>query len=147
MVLCASRLCSDVEELVLLPVRRDVAGLCMFYKLYHNLSHPLNDVVFAPTRRLRHTRAAVLAHDFEVQLLRYRTAQFERCFVTLWVSYGILCLVRFLIVVVWMGLSAPPIGGWLVVFNSYGVQVLWGLFLEQFIGHVLSPLCLFAVFK
>ena len=78
---CASRLCSDVEDLVLLPVRRDVAGLCMFYKIYHNLSHPLNDVVFAPTRRLRHTRAAVLAHDFEVQLLRCRTAQFERCFV------------------------------------------------------------------
>ena len=34
--------------------------------------------------------------------------------------------------VVWMGLSAPPIGGWLVDFNSYGVQVLWGLFFEQF---------------
>ena len=65
----------------MLPVRRDVAGLCMFYKIYHNLSHPLNDVVFAPTRRLRHTRAAVLAHDFEVQLFRCRTAQFERCFV------------------------------------------------------------------
>ena len=34
--------------------------------------------------------------------------------------------------VVWMGLSAPPIGGWLVDFDSCGVQVLWGLFFEQF---------------
>ena len=55
-------------------VMLDVAGLCMFYKIYHNLSHPLNDVVFAPSRDLRHTRATVVAHDFEVQMLRCRKA-------------------------------------------------------------------------
>ena len=70
-------------------------------------------------------------------ILKYSCLDVERrslsvALLTLWVSYGILCLVRFLIVVVWMGLSAPPIGGWLVDFNSYGVQVLWGLFFEQF---------------
>ena len=76
----ASTLCSS-EDLVDLSVRRDVAGLCMFYKIYHNLHHPLNDVVSAPLRRVRQTRAAEMAHDFEVRPLKCRTAQFERCFV------------------------------------------------------------------
>ena len=84
-------------------------------------------------------------------ILRISCLDVEQCslsvaLLTLWIGCGIICLVRFLVVVVWMGLSAPPIGGWLVDFKSYGVQVLWGLLFEQFIGHVLSPLCLLAVF-
>ena len=46
-----------------LSVRRNVAGLCAFYKIYHNLRHPLNDNS-APSKRVILTRAAVIAHGF-----------------------------------------------------------------------------------
>ena len=50
-------------------------------KIYHNLRHPLNDVVSSYLRRIRQTRAAEITHDFVMQLFKCRTEQFERCFV------------------------------------------------------------------
>ena len=62
-------------------LRRDVAVLCMFYKIYHNHRHPLHSAVCVPPRRSRLTRAQVAAHGFEVGLSRCGTVQFQRCFV------------------------------------------------------------------
>ena len=76
----ASELCG-VDVLVSLSHRRDVAGLCMFYKIYDNALHPLNSSVQIAPRRLRATRAGVNAHCFEVDLCRFRTVQFGRSFV------------------------------------------------------------------
>jgi len=76
----ASHLCG-VDELVSLPHRRDVAGLCMFYKIYHNHRHPLNSAVCVPPRRSRVTRAQVAAHVFEVDLVRCGTVELQCCFV------------------------------------------------------------------
>ena len=76
----ASVMCG-VNELLSLPLLRDVAGLCMFYKIYHILKRPLNSAICVPPRRLRLTRALVAAHRFEVGLARCATVQFGRCFV------------------------------------------------------------------
>lgn len=76
----SSRLCGEVD-LVALDLRRNVAALCVFYKIYNNANHPLCDVVSLPSTRQRLTRAAVNANRHEVGVLRCRTVQFGRCFV------------------------------------------------------------------
>jgi hypothetical protein len=76
----AARLCGG-GDLVSLNLRRDVAALCIFYKIYNNANHPLCEVVTLPPTRRRFTRAAARAHRHEVGVVRCRTVQFGRCFV------------------------------------------------------------------
>jgi len=87
-VRCISELCGgvvpllqDVPDLVSLAHRREVAGLCMYYKIYNNHSHLLNGVTRVAPRRSRFTRAGDRAHLYEVELPRFRTVQYGRSFV------------------------------------------------------------------
>ena len=60
--------------------RRRVLGLSMLYKFNSNSNHCLlSELPFASTR-VRHTRAAAVAHPLEFEVSRFRTSQFARSF-------------------------------------------------------------------
>ena len=68
--------------------RRQVASLCMFFKIFHNEEHPVRShfpPLFVPTR---FTRRIAALHDFVLTAPRFRTVQYSRSFVpasvTLW---------------------------------------------------------------
>ena len=66
--------------------RRDVASLCMFYKIVERPGHPVGSYVPAPFIPRRHTRFAVNRHSRTFDAVRCRTVQFSRCFVPVCVS-------------------------------------------------------------
>ena len=60
--------------------QRQVAALCMLYKVNLNSNHCLfSELPFASVK-VGHTRAAAVAHPFEFEVSRCRTSQFARCF-------------------------------------------------------------------
>ena len=68
--------------------RRRIASLCMFYKIYHNASHPVRQhypPLLVPTRI---TRLTISMHDYVLSAPRCKTLQYSRSFVpaclTLW---------------------------------------------------------------
>ena len=61
--------------------RRQVASLCMFFKIFHNGDHPVRShypSLFVPTRL---TRRAAALHDFVLLAPRCKTVQYSRSFV------------------------------------------------------------------
>ena len=74
-----SRLCPD-QILKPLNHRRCVAGMCMLYKIHINPKHCLYGELPPACQRVRHTRAAAVAHPCELEVQRCRTSQFGRCF-------------------------------------------------------------------
>ena len=74
-----SRLCPDQ---ILKPHnhRCSVAGMCILYKIHSNPKHCLYGELPPACQRVRHTRAAAVAHPCELEVPRCRTAQFRRCF-------------------------------------------------------------------
>lgn len=70
-----ARLCSD-QILAPLDHLRQVAGLCMLYKVNYNSIHCLYGELPSASQGVRRTRAAVAAHRFEVDDLRCRTSKF-----------------------------------------------------------------------
>ena len=76
----AERLCPG-QSFDSLGLRRRVASLCMLYKVFNNPDHYLYSRLPPLAVRGRHTRAAVAAHDFELEVCRCRTVQFGRSFV------------------------------------------------------------------
>ena len=74
-----SRLCPD-QILKPLNHRRCVAGMCMLYKIHSYPKHCLYCELPPACQRVRHTRAAAVAHPCELEVPRCRTSQFGRCF-------------------------------------------------------------------
>ena len=60
--------------------RRDVAGLCMLYKVLHRDDHPLLSYVPPPYVVQRRTRFALERHSRCREEVRWRTSQFGRSF-------------------------------------------------------------------
>ena len=61
--------------------RRDVASLCMIYKIRANSEHSVNQWMPPPFVPGRLTRGAVAAHEQSVSLWRAKTSQIARTFV------------------------------------------------------------------
>ena len=74
-----SRLCPD-QILKPLNHRRFVAGMCMLYKIHSNPKHCLYGELPPACQRVRHTRAAAVAHPCDLEVPRCQTSQFGRCF-------------------------------------------------------------------
>ena len=74
-----SRLCPDQIPKPL-NHRRCFAGMCMLYKIHSNPKHCLYSALPPACQRVRHTRAAAVAHPCELEVPRCRTSQFGRCF-------------------------------------------------------------------
>ena len=60
--------------------RRDVASLCVFYKIMNNEYHPLSRFVPPPYVPARRTRQAEAAHRFALQIPRYASEHHSRSF-------------------------------------------------------------------
>ena len=71
--------------LALLDHRRLVAWLCMLYKDYDNSVHCLYGQQPAASKSVRHTPAAVTAQRYVLDVLRCRTSQFARYFLSAYV--------------------------------------------------------------
>ena len=76
----ASFICGD-GDLCDLYHRRDVAALCMLYKIWSNSLHPLCAMLPAPFVARRVTRGAVSAHCNTFDVPFCRTQQFQRTFI------------------------------------------------------------------
>ncbi len=61
--------------------RRSVSALCMFYKIWSNNLHPLNEMLPAPFVAGRVTRGAASAHRNVLSIPVCRTSQFKRSFI------------------------------------------------------------------
>ena len=60
--------------------RRNVAALCMLYKVNSNSKHCLISELPSASVRVRHTRAAAAYHPLEFEVSRRNTSQFARRF-------------------------------------------------------------------
>ena len=80
-------LCTEAD-LVNLAHRRSVGALCLLYKIFMNSDHPFHTFLPELYVPVRSTRYATIAHRHSLQPIRFRTAQFGRCFlpstVSLW---------------------------------------------------------------
>ena len=61
--------------------RRNVASLCMFYKIRGNQSHSVHSLIPPARGARRATRGALAAHSLSLEMPRARTEQFSRSFV------------------------------------------------------------------
>ena len=74
----AEALCGR-RTLCCLDHRRRVSVLCMLYKIFQNVAHPLNSLL-TPFVYARLTRAAVAAHEYCLTRPRHCTEQYRRSF-------------------------------------------------------------------
>ena len=79
-----ARPCPD-KILAPLHHRRRVAGLCMLRNAYYKSIHCFCGELSSAFHRVKHTHAAVTAHRYELDVLRCRTSQCARCFLTAYV--------------------------------------------------------------
>jgi hypothetical protein len=81
----ARRLINDpaiTDNMQSLQLRRDVAALSVFYKMYYGrCSTELRSLVPPPARRIRHTRADDNAHPHSLELFNCRIERFKRSFI------------------------------------------------------------------
>ena len=61
--------------------RRNVAGLSLLYKIYHNFDHPLHSSLPAPFSYVRPTRFAIRMNDNAFCAINARTSQYARSFI------------------------------------------------------------------
>ena len=66
--------------------RRSLAVLCLLYKIRCNSKHPLCGALPVPYVPVRVTRGTLIAHRYTYALLRCRTSQFRRTFISISVS-------------------------------------------------------------
>ena len=59
---------------------RVFSSLCMLYKIYHNLKHPLNSELPSSFQPARVTRYALRASSLSLRAVRHNTNQYERSF-------------------------------------------------------------------
>ena len=76
----AGRLCNN-QIVCNLNHRRNVASLCMFYKVWNNPSHPVRELIPPLHVPLRATRRTISAHRFTLDAPRVRTCQFANTFI------------------------------------------------------------------
>ena len=61
--------------------RRSISCLCMLFKIYHNLAHPLHSELPSLFHPVLEARYAVLSHSHSFSVVRCSTTQYSRCFV------------------------------------------------------------------
>ena len=61
---------------------------CMLQKVYYYSINCLHGELPSASHRVRHTRAAVAAHRYELDVLRSRTSQLSKCFLPVYVRGG-----------------------------------------------------------
>lgn len=72
---------SDGKVTCDLAHRRQVASLCMFFKIFHNAEHPVRSHFPPPFVPARCTRRTAVLHDFVLLAPRFKTVQYSRSFI------------------------------------------------------------------
>ena len=61
--------------------RHFISSLCMLYKIFHNLSHPLHSELANLIRPRRVTRGSLIINSLSFSPMRFHTSQYSRCFI------------------------------------------------------------------